>query len=64
MTDSPVFIETEHLQKILQGYSEVDKGSPVFYSILVTKILERGLWQLNPVEVSEIAKALSKATNV
>lgn len=39
-------------------------GSPVFYSVLVEKILDRGLDQIDPVKISEIAKVLKKATNV
>lgn len=48
VTDSPIPIETEYLIKILQGYSQVDMGSPEFYSINVKKIVERGLDKLTP----------------
>jgi hypothetical protein len=48
VTDSPVHIETEHLTKILKGYSEVDRGSPVFYSMIVEKLIGRGLAELGP----------------
>jgi hypothetical protein len=49
ITDSPIFIETEHLIRIIEGYAEVDRGSPAFYSLLVEKIIGRGLDQLAPV---------------
>ena len=39
VTDSQIIIETEYLEKILHGYALIDQGSPVFYSILVEKIL-------------------------
>lgn len=29
--DSPIPIETTYLCKMLQGYSQVDLGSPIFY---------------------------------
>lgn len=64
VTDSHVPIETEHYLKIMQGYSEVDMGSPVFYSIMVEVILKRGLDDLEPNQIIQIAKCLSKATNV
>jgi hypothetical protein len=48
VTDSPIVIETEHLVKIIQGYSEVDRGSPAFYSILVGKVIDRGLENMKP----------------
>ena len=43
ITDSPIPIETEYLQKMIKGYSEVDQGTPVFYSMLIEKILDRGI---------------------
>jgi len=43
ITDSPIPIETEFLEKIIMGYAEIDQGSPVFYSILSQKIIGRGL---------------------
>jgi hypothetical protein len=39
-------------------------GSPVFYSMIVEKLLERGLNNIDPVKITEIAKMLKKATNV
>lgn len=30
--DSPIPIESDNLLKMLDGYSQVDQGSPVFYS--------------------------------
>mmetsp|Transcript_17974 Transcript_17974/g.30585 ORF Transcript_17974/g.30585 Transcript_17974/m.30585 type:complete len:325 (-) Transcript_17974:938-1912(-) len=64
ITDSPIFIETENLHLILQGYSEVDAGSPAFYSIIVEKLLDRGLYKMDCVQAASVAKCLSKATNV
>lgn len=64
ITDSPIPIETDLLVKIIQGYSQIDMGSPVFYSMFVEKILYRGLETLTPTQITEIAKALSKATNL
>lgn len=32
--DSPIGIESEHLLKILSGYSVADQGEPVFYDHL------------------------------
>jgi hypothetical protein len=43
VTDSPIPIETQYLQKILSGYAEIDMGSPEFYSIIIQKIINRGL---------------------
>ena len=61
--DSPIVIESEHLIKIVQGYSEIDMGSPVLYSVFVEKMLDRGIENLSPNQITSIAKALSKATN-
>ena len=63
ITDSPLPIETEYLQKIMKGYSEVDQGTPVFYSMLVEKILDRGIELLSIEQIMEITKSLAKATN-
>ena len=64
VTDSPIPLETEYLSKILMGYCEVDICSPVVYSIIVAKILGRGLGEVDIVKLSEVAKTLSKATNM
>ena len=64
VTESQIAIETEFLHKILAGYAQVDRGSPVFYSILVEKIMGRGLEKLDSVTLTEMAKTLSKATEV
>ena len=48
----------------MTGYAAIDLGSPVFYNVIVTKILERGLDSIDPVKITEIAKTLRKATNV
>ena len=64
ITDSPVFIESHHLTKILTGYAEVDRGSPAFYSIIVEKLIDRGIENIEVVEITKIARSLSKATNV
>jgi len=63
ITDSPIPIESENLIKIVQGYSEIDQGSPVFYSMVVEKWIDRGIELLTPNQITTIAKALSKATN-
>ena len=55
ITDSPIFIETDFLEKILIGYTEIDQGSPEFYSILIQKIIKRGLDQVDPVRLSALA---------
>lgn len=41
--DSPIGIETEHLEKILIGYSQIDQGGAGLYSHIVEKIVKRGL---------------------
>ena len=41
--DSPVPIETPHLEKIIAAYTEVDLGTPVLYSSTVEKVLGRGI---------------------
>ena len=64
IVDSPIGIETEHLQRILQGYSEVDLGSATFYAHIVEKILSRGIDQLSIENIVQIARNLSKSTNV
>ena len=63
IVDSPIPIEVSNLWKILQGYTQIDQGSPVFYSMVTEAILKRGLENLDVVTISEIAKALGKATN-
>lgn len=57
-------IETEYIVKMLSGYAQIDRGTPVFYSTMVEKLIGRGLENLDPVTLSEIAKTLSKATEV
>ena len=47
--DSPIPIETENLLKLLQGYSLVDQGTPVFYSHIGDVVMKRGLDKLDPV---------------
>jgi hypothetical protein len=39
-------------------------GSPAFFSIIVDKLLARGIEELNPVQICNLAKCLKKATNV
>lgn len=65
-TDSPIPIETQYLDKILQGYALIDMGSPVFYSILIDKILHRGLENHyeSAAKLTELVKTLNRATNV
>ena len=63
IVDSPIPIEVMNLWKILQGYTQIDQGSPVFYSMMSEAILSRGLENIDVVTVSEIARALGKATN-
>jgi len=41
ITDSPIFIETEYLTKIMQAYTEVDQGTPAFFGIVIAKLIER-----------------------
>eukprot|EP00347_Sterkiella_histriomuscorum_P005947 403354650 len=64
ITDSPIGIETEFLEKILTGYSSIDQGTAVFYSHIVEKLLTRGIDKLSVDSMVEIAKNLSKSTNV
>lgn len=61
--DSPIPIESEHLEKILLGFSEIDQGTPVLYGHIVEKLLKRGLEEIELPRLLEIAKGLSKATN-
>ena len=65
-TDSPIPIETEYLDKILQGYALIDMGSPEFYSILINKILDRDLSTeyTSAAKLTDLVRALNKATNV
>lgn len=62
--DSPIGIESEHLEKILMGYSQIDQGSAVLYGYFVEKLVGRGIENLSIQNMVEIAKHLSKATNV
>lgn len=62
--DSEIPIETEYLEKIIFGYTQIDQGTPIFYSHVTEKIIKRGLENVDIVKLSEIAKNLSKATNV
>jgi hypothetical protein len=64
VTDSQVPIETDYLVKVITGYAEIDLGSPELYSMLIEKIIQRDLSNIEPVKRTEIAKTLSKATNV
>ncbi|CDW77722.1 UNKNOWN [Stylonychia lemnae] len=62
--DSPIGIENEYLQKILMGYSQVDLGSATLYGHIVERMLSRGLEKMSIQNIVEIARHLSKATNV
>lgn len=65
VVDSPIKIETENLIKIMQGYAEIDQGSPEFFSDCIQKILLRGLDEFErPSQLTDIAKILSKSTNM
>ena len=51
--------------KILQGYAEIDKGSPEFHSHIMATFLYRGLDSFEkPSDLSEIVKIASKVTNM
>ena len=41
--DSPIGFESEHLLKILSGYSLADQGEPVIYAHIEKNLLHRGL---------------------
>jgi hypothetical protein len=62
--DSPIKIETEFLEKILLGYTQIDQGTPVFYADIVEKLIDRGLENLEVIKIAEIARNLSRASNV
>jgi hypothetical protein len=62
--DSPIGIETEHLEKILHGYSQIDQGTAVLFCHISEKIVGRGLELLTIERIVEIAKNLKRATNV
>ena len=63
--DSPITIETDNLVKIMQGYAEIDQGSPEFFSDCIQRILLRGLDEFErPSQLTEIDKMLSKSTNM
>jgi hypothetical protein len=62
--DSPINIETPFLEKILIGFSQIDRGSPVLYSDTVERIINRGLNELEIPKIASIACLLNKATNV
>jgi hypothetical protein len=64
VTDSQIPIETDYLVKVITGYAEIDLGSPELYSMLIEKIILRDVSNIEPVKRTEIAKTLSKATNV
>ncbi len=54
ITDSPIQIETPFLLKILQGYSQVDMGSPVFYNHILAVILFRKFADMTPQAIAEM----------
>jgi len=62
--ESPIPIETPHLQKILQGYALVDQGTPEFYSHIMEVIENRGLGTVGSLELAEICRDLKRATNL
>lgn len=62
--DSPIPIETEHLEKILAGYAQIDQGTPVFYSNIVEKLISRGIENIPIEKIVEICKNLKRATNI
>lgn len=64
VTDSAIPIETEFLMKVIAGYAEIDLGSPELYGMLIEKIIRRDVSEIDPVKRTELAKTLSKATNV
>ena len=43
VVDSPIPIENEYLVKILAGYSQIDQGTPIFYSFISEKLIKRGI---------------------
>ena len=62
--ESPIPIESEHMLKILTGYSLVDQGTPDFYSHAQEVILHRGLDTLTTKQVCQACKDLKRATNL
>ena len=64
ITDSPIQIETPFLLKILQGYSQVDMGSPVFYKHIQEVILYRKFADMTPQAIAEMCSDFQKATNL
>ena len=61
--DSPIPIESEHLEKIVAGYAQIDLGTPVFYSRMVEQIVRRGMDRMSLEAIVELGKNLKKATN-
>jgi len=61
--DSPIPIENEHLTKMLNGYSLVDQGTPVFYSHCAEVLIHRGLDNLTSFELANICRDFRRATN-
>jgi hypothetical protein len=62
--ETSIPIESEHLEKILAGYSLIDQGTAPLYSDIVEKLMLRGLDKMSYERIVEVAKSLSKATNV
>jgi len=61
--DSSINIETEYLEKILAGFSLIDRGIPTLYEHLVTHLKDR-IEEMGPERVSRAGYYLSRATNV
>ena len=61
--DSPIAIESEHLLKVLSGYSIADQGEPVIYSHLEEVLLHRGLDSLTVPQLLQACKDFKRATN-
>jgi hypothetical protein len=62
--DSPISIETPYLCKMLQGYSLVNMGSPIFYKHCQDVILKRKFKDLKYVEIADVCRDFARATQL
>ena len=61
--DTPIAIESEHLLKILSGYSIGDLGEPVIYAHIEQVLLHRGIFRLSVPQILQACKDFKRATN-
>jgi len=60
--DSHIHIETEHFEKILAGFSLIDRGIPTFYEHVASFLKER-LEEMGAERAAKVAYYLRRSTN-